>query len=133
MIFALFLLSLVFAGAFKQVSDMAREGKLAYGSWWDGTTSWLNKYSINPQYNPYALNGEPKYKPKFFGSTTFLVFVTDAFHFFSMLTRLSWGLAITMLSLLAFPDWIWWEYVLFFISIVGSSSMSGYYTRKLLK
>jgi len=38
--------------------------------WFDNSLSWPNKYE----------HGDPKQGPKFFGSTTFLVFVTDAKH-----------------------------------------------------
>ena len=37
------------------------------GFFWDAEISWVNKYDEN-------------FKPKFFGSTTFLVFLTDGWH-----------------------------------------------------
>ena len=40
--------------------------------WWNPSISWRNKYK----------DGDPKKGPKFFGSTTFLVFTTDAWHFY---------------------------------------------------
>lgn len=39
---------------------------------WKASVSWRNKYK----------NGNKELGPKFFGSTTFLVFITDAWHLF---------------------------------------------------
>ena len=46
---------------------------------WDKHKSWRNKWK-----NGVAANGE-----KFFGSSTFLVWITDAWHLFNMLSYLS--------------------------------------------
>jgi Flp pilus assembly protein TadB len=43
--------------------------------WFDPSISWSNKYK----------NNDPKKGPLFFGSTTFLVWTTDAWHFFQMI------------------------------------------------
>ncbi len=43
--------------------------------WWDLSLSWKNKYR----------NGKKEDGPRFFGSTTFLVFTTDAWHLYDML------------------------------------------------
>lgn len=40
--------------------------------WWNFNISWQNKYK----------NLDPSQGPRFFGSTTFLVWTTDAWHFF---------------------------------------------------
>lgn len=40
-------------------------------NWWNPNISWKNKYK----------NNDPTQGPKFFGSTTFLVWLTDAWHF----------------------------------------------------
>jgi hypothetical protein len=42
---------------------------------WDPQISWTNKYK----------NNDPKQGEKFFGSTTFLVMLSDGFHFFQTL------------------------------------------------
>ena len=44
-------------------------------NWWNPEVSWQNKYK----------DGCEKFGEKFFGSTTFLVFITDAWHFFNWL------------------------------------------------
>lgn len=46
---------------------------------WDPSISWKNKYK----------NGDPKQGSKFLGSTTYFVFVTDAWHFFKFLKNTS--------------------------------------------
>jgi len=53
---------------------------------WDPTTSWENKYKEGSMT-----------EPKFFGSTTYFVFLTDAWHLFQMLMLLCLfiGIAIT--------------------------------------
>lgn len=44
-------------------------------NFWNPIISWVNKYK----------NNDPKQGEKFFGSTTFLTWTTDGFHFFQML------------------------------------------------
>jgi hypothetical protein len=63
------------------MSDGARDGTMfrndGASSWWNGKVSWANKYK----------NNDPKQGPAFFGSTTFLVALTDAPHAFNLLTH----------------------------------------------
>ena len=58
---------------FKFNSSIFSTFKNAY--WFNPNGSWKNKYKDN----------DPTKGPKFFGSTTFLVFTTDAWHFFQMI------------------------------------------------
>lgn len=44
-------------------------------TFWNPYMSWVNKWK----------NNDPTQGPKFFGSTTFLVFLTDSWHLFKML------------------------------------------------
>jgi hypothetical protein len=73
-----FLSSLVFtSGCFKAVMDTLQFHfstsifRNQPAQFWNPAVSWINKYT-----NSVTL------APKFFGSTTFLVFLTDAWHFF---------------------------------------------------
>lgn len=63
------------------MSDGARDGTMfrndGAGRWWNGKQSWTNKYK----------NNDPAQGPAFFGSTTFLVALTDAPHAFNTLTH----------------------------------------------
>lgn len=57
----------------KALMDLSAEGNLdGWGDWFDKDKSWRNKYK----------NGDPKQGEKFFGSTTFLVWLTDGWHLF---------------------------------------------------
>ena len=51
---------------------------LLKSSFWDPKESWKNKYKLN----------DPMYGPKFFGSTTIFVGLTDAWHLFKLLRNL---------------------------------------------
>ena len=53
---------------------------------WNPEMSWMNKYKFK----------HPKYGPKFFGSTTFLVWITDAWHLFQMIMWTSLFLSIVL-------------------------------------
>lgn len=66
--------------------------------WWNPTVSWKNKYKDN----------DPNKGAKFFGSTTFLVFLTDAWHFFQMLflTSIFLGLVFYTPTLIVSYAWI---------------------------
>ena len=55
-------------------------------NWWNPSISWKNKYK----------NQDPKQGPKFFGSTTFLVFITDAWHFFQMIMLSCFNISIIL-------------------------------------
>ena len=52
---------------------------------WAGPGSWQNKYK----------DRTPSLGPAFLGSTTLLVFTTDAWHFFQMVWRVSFTLAVS--------------------------------------
>lgn len=54
---------------------MDHSAKGTFLGWWDKNTSWKNKYK----------NGDPRKGPRFFGSTTFLVWLTDGWHLLQML------------------------------------------------
>ena len=70
-------------------SDVAYNPKF-----WDFRVSWTNKYK----------NGDPKQGSKFFGSTTFLVFLTDAWHLYKAVWILCMVYAI--LAFYFFPPFL---------------------------
>lgn len=69
---------IIIAAAFNAACDM--DSNLFFDSifstknplYYDPSICWKNKYK----------NGDVKQGPKFFGSTTFLIFITDAWHLF---------------------------------------------------
>lgn len=72
------------------MSDGVRDGTMfrndGAGNWWNGKVSWTNKY----------MNNDPSQGPAFFGSTTFLVAMTDAPHAFNFLTHRFNSMAIVL-------------------------------------
>lgn len=78
--------------------------------WWNHKESWRNKYKKLPDVIPGVFNTSAE--PRFFGSTTFLVFVTDAWHFFGMLNMSAWQAAICLLLPFA-----WYYQLLAFVLI----------------
>ena len=68
-------------------------GVLPESSWWSMELSWMNKWK----------NGDPKQGEAFFLSSTALVFLTDAWHFFQFLMLTLFALCIGLGS-----PFIWW-------------------------
>lgn len=74
--------------------------KLKNDKWWNPEISWKNKWK----------NGDVEQGPKFFGSTTFLVFITDAWHFFQ---KILWGSLFLIISLLSYNYFnLEWLYII---------------------
>ncbi|WP_216726124.1 hypothetical protein [Hymenobacter siberiensis] len=72
----------------------------AMGSWWDARTSWKNKYK------PGSWEaGHPT--PRFWGSTSLFVFVTDFWHFADFIYLTAFLLS-GLLCGLAIADSPWW-------------------------
>lgn len=72
------LLLILISSLAKSVSDAIAHGKdsvFPNNNWWDASESWKNKYK----------DRDPEKGPAFPLSTTLLVFVTDAWHFFNMI------------------------------------------------
>ena len=84
------------------------------------TESWKNKWK----------NGDPKQGPKFFGSTTFLVFVTDFWHLMQFGHGTMWTLAI--LSAIFISPLPWWGYLLGFVVSKTSYSVGFHLTYTLI-
>lgn len=72
---------------------------------WNPELSWMNKYK----------NGEPSLGPRFFGSTTFLVFLTDAWHLFKFLFLAFIRAAIVVLIVAQLKNKEWYFNVLRFV------------------
>jgi hypothetical protein len=78
------------------------------GFWWDNEVSWMLKYE---HYYYTDASGKPTrpfvlhtLKHAFPGSKTWLVWTTDAWHFFGMLNMSAWQAAVCLLLPLA---WYW--------------------------
>lgn len=83
--------------------------KFTHRKWWNPSNSWKNKYK----------NGKKEDGPKFFGSTTFLVFLTDAWHFFQSIFLTSLQLSILFAINIGLPfQWWYWFLGLLIIKIL---------------
>jgi len=82
----------------------AHEALKKWGDWWAGHESWINKYK----------NGDKEQGPKFPGSTTVFVWVTDGWHFFQAIFLSGWMIAfIWYAHEYAGLEWYWECLILF--------------------
>lgn len=86
--------SVMDAISFRKASFLRR-----LGAWWRPEDSWRLKWK----------NGEPAQGERFPGSSTFLVSVTDAWHFFKMVNHACYR-AAAVAVLMASTAWPWWVY-----------------------
>jgi len=98
---------LVISGVAKSVKDTLKDhyyssifSKLKNWQYWDASKSWINKYKF-----PYSIEMEPK----FFGSTTFLAWTTDAWHLFDTIQSTAWQIALSILVCSYFEVSLWWS------------------------
>jgi len=70
--------------------------------WWDPKISWHNKWK----------NGDPEQGEKYFGSSTFLILFTDAWHFVQSLMILCFSLAIVLYSPMTI---VWIDAIIYYI------------------
>jgi hypothetical protein len=90
-------LLIILAGIFNSVMDVLKsnfcQSKFSDLNpfFWNPTLSWHNKWK----------NGDAKQGEKFFGASTFLVWLTDAWHVFKMLM-----LVCIMLSVVLYHPWL---------------------------
>ena len=96
---------LVCSGVAKSVKDTLKDHYYTSifsglkGTWFNPSNSWLLKYK-----EPYDL----PLKPKFFGSTTVFVWVTDAWHFFDTIQSTCWQVSLSLLLCSNFGlGWYW--------------------------
>ncbi len=85
--------------------------------WWNPQISWKNKWK----------NGDPNQGESFFGSSTFLVFVTDAWHFFQFLF-----LSFIFLGVVFYSTMISW-YLDFFIYHIAFGIVFELFFSKIFK
>ena len=95
MTITLIILSVVFtviAGISKAICDLSEEGKIKFykKTFWIKDLSWQNKWK----------NGDKKQGEKFWLSSRQLVWITDAWHLFGVLFRISFAVAYTCIGML---------------------------------
>ena len=87
--------------------------------------SWVNKYK----------NNNPELGPKFFGSKTFLVFLTDAWHLAKMLMITAFTLAIVFYNPIIVTESIFVNIVanLLLMRVVFSATFDLFFSKILIK
>lgn len=86
---------------------------------WNPKQSWKNKYK----------NGDPELGPKFPLSTTWLVFLTDAWHLFQAVMLAAYRTVLVLLASLFFDLELWiWGLIWIGLSLVFSSGFHLSYT-----
>lgn len=78
-------LLIILAAIANAFMDLSSEG-LLHSDWWNKETSWMNKWKL----------GDPELGPKFWGSTTVFVFLTDGWHLFQFIFHTSWQMALAI-------------------------------------
>jgi len=122
-------LQAILGGLFKAIMDTLQFhynrsvfNKVDRRSYWDPQHSWKNKY----------LHGMAEYGPKFWGSTTWFVFVTDGWHLFQMLFLLS-----MTVSLMAAPflelNWYWYIVTAITYRLILGGVFQLFYKKLLIK
>lgn len=93
------------------------------GTWWNPLYSWTNKYR-----GKLKKNG-----PAFFGSTTFLAFITDAWHLFDTM-RSTFAQLPFVACFMAYVGWDWYGaiFVLCVVKLVTGALFELFYS-KILK
>lgn len=94
----------VFAGALEGLAEtlkshyyrFAQKYPSANPGWWNPDESWRNKYK----------NGDPNQGEKFPGSTTFFVWLTDAYHMVRTFRNACFMLAIVLHASSPLPIWL---------------------------
>ena len=84
---------LIFSGFAKAVMDLSEEGKIKFkpSRYWIKSMSSPNKWK----------DGDPRKGEKFFGSSRWFVSLTDAWHLFGLLFRVSYAIAFLAIGSLA--------------------------------
>lgn len=93
----------------------------ANDQYWNPYISWENKYKD-------ASNGD--FSPAYFGSKTFLVFTTDAYHMTRMIDHTSMLTAVVLSGVTNRDEW-WW-YVVDFVKYFIARSIGFAITYKLI-
>ena len=92
--------------------------------WWNPAVSWTNKYTDIVSYK----------KPRYFGSTTFLVWTTDAWHFFQFM-MLNFVILSGVIMMNCVTDVLWWENIIIFalLKVVWGVCFELFYKKAFIK
>ena len=102
----LIILSFIFAitaGISKSICDLSSDDKIKFKpeTYWVKSKSWVNKWK----------NGDPKQGEKFWLSSSNLVFLTDAWHLFGLIERISYIVTYACIGALSFYN-LWFLFMI---------------------
>ena len=124
MIILLIILAVVFSvisGIFKAICDLSEEGNYKSKSdYWTKDLSWRNKWK----------NGDKKQGEKFFGSSRCFVALTDGWHLFGVLFRISFAITYTCIGMLI-KDSYWYSFGTLVAYIIFATSFHIFHTKIL--
>jgi hypothetical protein len=128
-------LSILFAiisGIFKAICDLSEEAKLKFKNefFWIKIYSWKNKWKLDNKNNIVIKNG--KYVERFFGSSRWFVFLTDAWHLFGLLFRLSFATSFVCVGILISVNY-WYTFASLVIFLLFAATFHIFYTYKIFK
>lgn len=116
-------------GFFKAVSDTLQFhyhgsvfNKEDMRQFWNPVVSWRNKY----------LHGMKEYGPKFWGSTTWFVWITDGWHLFQSLGVLSWTISLIAICNIDL-DWYWFIAIVSVFRLLRGATFQLFYNKILYK
>lgn len=92
-------------------------------NWWDQKESWKNKYK----------DRDSRKGPAFWGSTTFFVWITDAWHFFQMINLTCYDIAIAIPIIVLLDFSLYYILVIVIILKIWKSIIFELFWQKLLK
>ena len=131
----LIILSIVFAiisGISKAICDLSEEAKIKFKNefYWIKIYSWKNKYKLDSKNNIISKNG--KYVERFFGSSRWFVFLTDAWHLFGLIFRLSFATSFTCIGVLISISY-WYIFGILAVYLLFAVIFHIFHTYKILK
>lgn len=137
MTIALIIISILFSafsGFAKSICDLSEDRKLFMLSqknpfFWIKAYSWRNKWKTDNTGNLIKVNGA--YVERFFGSSRWFVSVTDAWHLFGLLERLSFVVTYCSVGyLISQSNWYWFMLLSYPFSMLV---FHLFYNSKILK
>ena len=122
----------IISGISKAICDLSEEAKLKFKNefFWIKIYSWKNKWKLDSKNNIVIKNG--KYVEKFFGSSRWFVFLTDAWHLFGLLFRLSFAISYVCVGILISVNY-WYTFDTLVVFVLFAVTFHIFYTYKIFK